>query len=902
MKLRNLLSLSTIAVLPVVAVANGCSTDAQPQTAIPSNVTEVNHSLRGKWGVDMTKVDELYGTSSEYFLGLTAAEAGLGDVSGMMQQQGMPALPTVWDQTAKRLPDGSLVEETGTEYAVIDRDGNKIDPEGYVNIVPMLRETDPAKQKHIKEYLNDGDVIVYFHPEQTGTRGAMERRQSHVGMHYEYDADGEQIVHHIDNPNSYGPVYNHAPNRQMPFHAFRFKPRKGDLIGGGGNIPSGDVVASPEGVAYTQAQADAVLALVNGGSVATEDDRKTLHTLLDIDYGMRADAAGHIVQYRFHNGEIGNVDILAAIPYVGPAALRTLRDGVEIEASSPGQPITAAQAQAYGEHAADWAMITNDISPFANFFDLRLKKLDQIDQFASAAVNGSDIPVLYCSGLAYVNLNLAINRPLNQEGLEGLYDTFAANSYYFSDAGRDLPASELADEMGLPRLDRLVFEPYGPSDIMDAWIENYWADVPLPVKQMVFQTEGFQQQIVQGFSQLEWSGDQADEKQSSGNFAPATLENVGRWAKAYGQPAEATEAFLAADPDLAEAFNTLGISSQGMTPMDVVKAVEEQFIDNQFVPPQIWMDEADKDDASLVYVGTVLNCDILSAVDGSSDDACAGSGGGVTEFSEGAADTSTYPDYAVADGAAIMHRRFDVAGPEHFGPDSTVSVRVTHPDVSDVKFILHVPTTWEGHEMATAPYQEFRVWCDQHRADGGTCAAETGILLDPALVGQASGDVLDQTYTWRLGDICDFNEDGSKATCPMATTIDGYRTQGEVEISTWANDGRIAATMVDVGGNTTSMEMNNCSACSAGGGHYNQYKVHLIAPTSGDNGGGDDGGGDDGGSWEPGSCETLMECGGDAQTSEGCYCDDICNEALGDEEALRDQQCCQDFSSYCGDN
>jgi hypothetical protein len=106
----------------------------------------------------------------------------------------------------------------------------------------------------------------------------------------------------------------------------------------------------------------------------------------------------------------------------------------------------------------------------------------------------------------------------------------------------------------------------------------------------------------------------------------------------------------------------------------------------------------------------VLNCEILSSADGSGDDACAGGGGGATEFSEGASDSSTYPDFALPDGGHVTHRRFDVAGPSHFGPDSTVSVRITHGNVADTRFLLHVPTNWEGHPAADLPYQEYRAW------------------------------------------------------------------------------------------------------------------------------------------------------------------------------------------------
>ncbi len=810
MKLRNILKLSALAIIPVLGAAQGCAGEDNIETADPANVTEVNHAFRGKWAVDMKKVDQEYGQSSAYFLGVTAEEAGL-----------QAGLPPVWDQTAKREPNGALHQETGTEYAVIDRDGKKIDPTGYVNIIPMLKDTDPSKQQHIIKMMNDGDVIVYFHPEQTGARGAMERRASHVGMHYEYEAgDGRLLVHHIDNPNSYGPIYNHRPDRQMPFHVYRFKPKKGDLVGGAPSSP----VASPDGVPYTAAQRDAVLAIVNAGDVSTAEGQTKLQKKLDLELSLRADAATAIVQYRVNNGSIASLDILAAIPRVGPSAIKTLRDASGADGGSAGAPISAAQAAAYGMNARNWAMITNDISPFANFFDLRLQKLGDLPQFAQAAINGEQIPNLYCSGLAYANLNLAINYPLNEQGLGNLWGTFKNASYRFSDANGSIAASELGDTAGLRGLNRLVFEPYGATDILNAWIENYWGAVPLAMKQQLFQTPEFQQGVVQGFSQLEWSDDQASEKQSAGQFKPGTIDNVKRWAAAYGRGADATEAYLAADPELAGAFGELGISSEGMTPMDVLQAVEDSTVANKFVPPQIWMDEADRDDASLVYVGTVLNCEILTAVDGSGDDACAGGGGGVTEFSEGASDTSTYPDFALPNGGHVTHRRFDVAGPTHFGPDSIVSVRITHADVGDTRFLLHVPANWEGHETADLPYQEFRAWCRESLAGGGSCAAPQGILLDTG----ASGSVDDGTYSWRLGDVCTFSDDGTTATCPMGTVSGGtFAELGESELSTWANGGRITITAADLGNESSGM-LDNCSACQSGGGQFNQIKVQLL--------------------------------------------------------------------------
>jgi hypothetical protein len=238
------------------------------------------------------------------------------------------------------------------------------------------------------------------------------------------------------------------------------------------------------------------------------------------------------------------------------------------------------------------------------------------------------------------------------------------------------------------------------------------------------------------------------------------------------------------------------------------------------------MDEADRDNASLVYVGTVLNCELLTAVDGSGDDACAGGGGGVSEFSEGASDTSTYPEFSLENGRHVTHRRFDVAGPTNFGPDSTVSVRVSHGAVDDVRFLLHIPANWEGHPAADLPYQEFRQWCSEARAGGGSCAAAQGIVLAP----NTTGAVDDETITWRLGDICEFNTDGTKARCPMGSVEGGTYAELEAsELSTWADGGRIAVTAVDIGGES-SAELPNCAACPSGGGQYNQYKVHLVQP------------------------------------------------------------------------
>jgi hypothetical protein len=881
MKLRNVLSLSAIAMLPLLTGAQGCAGDDAATSQNTDNTTSVDHSNRGKWAVDMAKVDALYGTSSEYFLGLTSEEAGL-----------QAGLPPVWDLTAKRLPNGEIVEETGTEVAVIDRQGNKVDPTGYVNIIPMLKDTDPNNQVHIKQFMKNGDVLVYVHPEQTGARGAMERRASHVGMHYEYTTeDGREMLHHIDNPNSYGPIYNHRPSRHMPFQVFRFKPKASDGISA---PPPSDTAVTVEGVPFSAAQATAVLALVNEGDISSKEARKALHQKLDIDLHLRADAAGHIIQYRYHNGDIASVEVLSLIPRVGPVTLKDLRDQSPV-ADAPAvdaTPISAEDAEAYASNARNWAMITNDLSPFAGFFDLRLQSLGDLPNFANAAISGQDIPSVYCSGLAYVNMNLGINYPLNQAALgPDMWSAFQGSTYEFSDANGSVSADALMDTANLRGLNRLVFEPYGATDILNAWIENYWGSIPLEMQLGIFQTPDFQQSVVQGFSQLEWSDNQSDEKQSSGEFKPGTVDNVKRWAAAYGRGADATAEYLANDAQLAEAYASTGMPVEGMTPMDILQVVEKATVATRFVPPQIWMDHADKDDSSLVYVGTVLNCEILTAVDGSDEDPCASAGGGVTTWSEGASDTSTYPHFAIANGGEITHRRFDVVGPANWGPDSMINVRLTHGDVGDVRFLAHVPSTWDGHVTADLNYGDYGAWCKEQLTEGKSCAAPTGILLQANVSGVAD----DETYSWRLGDICQFSADGTTATCPMASLEGGtFADLGAQEISTQADGGHVTVTFADLG-NTSSAELENCAACIESGGQANQIKVTFNAPAGATDGGDTDppvAGGDN-------ECTAQLCSEEDGMAPSGCYCDSVCFDANGDPEQLAESECCDNFVAMC---
>ena len=73
-----------------------------------------------------------------------------------------------------------------------------------------------------------------------------------------------------------------------------------------------DVVGSWEGVTFTAAQVAAVLELANTAS----------ESVLDIDAGLDRRAATGIIDVR----PIADIGALAAVPYVGPSALRSLQD------------------------------------------------------------------------------------------------------------------------------------------------------------------------------------------------------------------------------------------------------------------------------------------------------------------------------------------------------------------------------------------------------------------------------------------------------------------------------------------------------------------------------------------------------------------------------------------------
>ena len=513
------------------------------------------------WVVDMSKAGQPtsqggYGKSGKYFWGLHMEEIdSLKGLSGLLtkldeaatahfaqkfQSMGAPQLAPaqatfkiIWDQVMNVVPgEASLIfnskeqayaavnalNQAGKTYSVVVKtaDGQWVAAPGRMKVIPMLKDTAPNKQVYIKGLMKNGDVISYVHPEQTTLDSLMERRASHVAMHYtmDTDADGEaDIVHHIDNPNGYGPQYNHAPRRHMPFHAFRFAPG--------------------------------------------------------------ADAK------------------------FGP------------------QQLTVDDPSLYATAARNWAVMDNDLSPFAGFFDLQLQTSSDVPNFAQSALSGEEIPNVYCSGLAYTNLNLGLNFPQNAVGLTGQYthqvfvspmpttaeaawnDTFQAftqRSWYFSDADGDIAGQQFAAPDQLKPLGQLVFPPYTATDMLNVWIQDTFKNVPVSIAsfiedktqlpqmiagvaqqisgsvpagkeqevatglvmqtrdtmiQMIITTPDFAKNMVGAFRQLEWSdsdgGNAPGSSSMSGGTMPVASQlNAATWAQAWAYTAQAKGKALAA--------------------------------------------------------------------------------------------------------------------------------------------------------------------------------------------------------------------------------------------------------------------------------------------------------------------------------------------------------------------
>jgi len=666
---------------------------------------------------------------------------------------------------------------------VIDEQGNRIDPPGYLNIV-ALRRAERHQQQELRSTLRNGDILVYFHPEDDDTT---QYQMHHAAMYYDTGSgplaismpgSGEPFVHHVDNPTSYGPAFN-AGASSTPFHVFRF---------------------SPNGAAGT---------------------------------------AGRDAEGRFE--------------FPCSDEIRDASGPEECQAGAAKFTITDEAAEQYAYMARNWALIDNGHVPFADFHSLTWRDAGQrgragatftqeVDRFATPILNGDEegTPEVYCAGLVFTNLTLGMNRPLNERGLGALFPTFAGRTYSHDDGymrygegtGIDaLSAEDLGDPMNLPRLGTFPVEPIMASDIIDAWLDGYYGGRlhresngtrGLPTKARAQILVAAKQQLIGGFGSLRW--DQAMKPGSLNAQSPVASErNLMVYANAYcggclGLPDAFFEQF---SPENRERVR------EASTDMAKMKQLEQDFVQNRYVPPPLYHVVAQREDSLLTYVATVIHEDLLQCIDPAG---CGASGTGATTFMQGGPDSSLYPHYTVPNGGRHTQRIFAVdSGPQKVGLGSWVSTRISAADIRDVQVVLHPAGSFPAFTGAEALYS-----CDR-QAD---CLA--GVAGVPVPVGATAAAA--QT-TWNDVNVrfelfkpvaegglgCLVEEDGRR-TCP--STTEGERIDVTNAYGQWT------LSVMDLGVATEGADIAACVACPTGGAHSNQWVLYLSDKDPSTGGGG----------------------------------------------------------------
>lgn len=775
----------------------GCTLELEQQQ---SQVTpgEFHH----RWAIDMAKVHSkvsgyaesprFVASSVEQLLPTPAMQQQLGPgiceheavigTDGQVEQGGCYA----WALMQTRNYDHSRHVDDPANHPIvniIDEQGNRLDPPGYLNIV-ALRRAERAQQAELRSTLRNGDLLVYFHPEDDDTT---QYTIHHAAMYYDTGSGPLAIslgdtpfVHHVDNPTSYGPAFN-AGASSTPFHVFRFSPN------GAPNSARRD----PQG-RYQFACTDAI-----------------------------RDAAG---PEECQNG----------------AATFTITD----EAAEQYAYVARNWALIDSDHVpfADFHTLNwHDAGQLAR----ASRSLDQeIDRFATPILAGdeSQTPAVYCAGLVFTNLTLGMNRPLSQRGLGPLYEAFAARTYGYDDGymrygeGQELPAlrpEQLTDGMNLPRLGTYPVQPIMASDIIDSWLDGYyggnaWRESGgtrgLPPQARAQVLAGAKQQLAGGFRSLRW--DQAVKSGAVAQQNPVASEaNVLLYADAYcGGCLNLPDAFFQqfSEQNRARVIE----ASRDLAKM---KQLEADVVTNRYVPPPLYHVSAQREDSLLTYVATVIHEDLLQCIDPAG---CGASGAGAATFMQGGPDSSLYPHYAVPNGGRHTQRLFAVdSGPQKVGYGSWVSTRISAADIRDVQVLLHPAGSFPAFGGADALYS-----CDRTpECLGG--APGIPLPISAALNGGQTAwtdksvrfDLFRSVEQGGLG--CVVEEDGRR-TCPSSR-------EGE-RIDVTSAYGQWTLTMIDLGAATDGVEVANCAECSTGGGHSNQWVLSIAdgpAPSSGGGGG-----------------------------------------------------------------
>lgn len=790
-----------------------------------------------RWAIDLAKVRQKTPGYTDRFVAATQEEIGLPDglyqaacererlVDEATGEVTGPGGCYLWGNTMRRDFDHRAHDESRVIpnlRADVDGDGQPelIDPPGYLNLI-ALKNTDRASQDEVHAYLRNGDILVYFHPEDSDTT---QFRMHHAAMYYdthEYDGAGPgpvalslgeaRYVHHIDNPVSYGPAFN-AGVRSVPFHVYRFNPNGAPGVGG-------------------------------------RDDEGF---------------------FRFACTEATDPELCAG-----------------------GETFTISDeaARLYAYQARNWALVTNGNAPFSSFHQMtwldawkrdhdlstgapapgRVPLLDDVDRFARPLVGGQT-PSLYCAGLVFTNLNLALNRPMNEVGLgPALHAGFSepGRQYEFDDAY--MVHTFRPDDLrvdGLRTMGTLLFEPTTASGIVDAWVEGYFHQfdvsfgmlaagaragdpaagarlaatmeqlrVPaaladaLPPEQLgaimgraarAGIIDGAAADFARGFASLRGQANK-DPGGAHGRHVLATPERVKLYAMAY---ASGDQDQLTIDVAAGELVATPG--PDGLPDLPQMKEIELAHVDNRYVPPPMYHWLANRADSLISYVGTVIHVDLLTCLPGAT---CDDGSGVIDEFAEGGPDTSLYGHFFVPNGGRHVQRLLDVnAGPEVVGPGSEVRARLTTPNASDLRVVLHPAGTFPEVD---------RYLCDDRgrtRPDRGSLDTDCIPLDTPGvpLPLDASGGAAwsDQTVVWDLfapvedgGAGCTIEDDGRR-TCPAFDWATRSASATE-RLELGSAHGQWTMTVLDVGADATGLALDNCAQCPTGGAHTNQWFIRV---------------------------------------------------------------------------
>ncbi len=710
-----------------------------------------SNSFTHRWAIDMQKVQEQsrYSNNQRFVAAVPTdllpepLATGACERETVILEDGstQPGGCYLWGNMMRRNYNHSehLDDATGSPIVNIIDNGQMIDPPGYLNIIAQLN-AERQDQTEIRQHLHNGDILVYFHPEDDDTT---QFRMHHAAMFYDtgegplaISLDGVPFIHHVDNPVSYGPAFNSGPTAP-PFHVFRFSPNGAAGVGG------------------------------------------------------RADSG----RFQFPcTDEIRDAG--------GPA---------ECQAGAATFEISDEMAAQYAYLSRNWALITNDHAPFASFHYMSwndeadratagLSILQEVDRYALPALERGDTPKVYCAGLVYTNLNLALNRPLNQAAMgSSLWSVFQGASFDFDDRymtlGSDnravrgaLAPADLADDMNLPRVGRLAFEPIPASEIIDAWLEGYFGRLPREARAQIL--GGAADRISQGFRSLVWADTKDDEAREE-NSVVATPERIIAYAAAYGAgdadahtiTVQGSELVVTPGPD-------------GQPDLPQMKALELQYVENRYVPPPLYFVLANQADSLISYVGTVIHVDMLAPIGDNEGDT---GSGGVAEFAEGGPDTSLYEHFFVPNGGRHAQRLFDVSsGPTLVGHGSSFSTRLSAANIDDVRVVLHPAGSF-------APLDSLYT-CDRD-AD---CLGDVPGINIPLSAAQNDGNVVWDDVTVVYDFFAATNEGG--LGCVMVGDVAGtwedvIFTHGEVDaVIEMANSATFQQLDVEIGLNSRAAE------------------------------------------------------------------------------------------------